>query len=102
MSKVTSKLQVTIPKALAERYGIRPGDEIEWEAAGPFIRIVPASRKGRRPLGKPDRLWLFDEATGRQEARERRLREERPDLVRQQFEDRGWRREELYVRGSSG
>ncbi len=31
MSKVTSKLQVTIPRALALRYGIRPGDEVRWE-----------------------------------------------------------------------
>ena len=30
MSKVTSKLQVTVPKAAAERYGIRPGDAIDW------------------------------------------------------------------------
>jgi AbrB family looped-hinge helix DNA binding protein len=29
MGKVTSKLQVTVPKAIAQRYGIRPGDEIE-------------------------------------------------------------------------
>ena len=43
MAKVTSKLQVTIPKALAERYGIRPGDEIDWEPAGQFIRVVPSA-----------------------------------------------------------
>jgi AbrB family looped-hinge helix DNA binding protein len=30
MAKVTSKLQVTIPKAIADRYRIRPGDEIEF------------------------------------------------------------------------
>ena len=30
MAKVTSKLQVTIPKAIAEQYGIKPGDEIEF------------------------------------------------------------------------
>jgi len=40
MAKVTSKLQVTVPKALAERYAIRPGDEIAWEAAGDVIRVV--------------------------------------------------------------
>jgi bifunctional DNA-binding transcriptional regulator/antitoxin component of YhaV-PrlF toxin-antitoxin module len=28
MAKVTSKLQVTLPKVLAERYDIEPGDEI--------------------------------------------------------------------------
>jgi bifunctional DNA-binding transcriptional regulator/antitoxin component of YhaV-PrlF toxin-antitoxin module len=25
MSKVTSKLQLTVPKAIADQYGIRPG-----------------------------------------------------------------------------
>ena len=40
MAKVTSKLQVTVPKALAEKYAIRPGDEIAWEAAGDVIRVV--------------------------------------------------------------
>ena len=30
MAKVTSKLQVTLPKALADQYGIEPGDEIGW------------------------------------------------------------------------
>jgi len=33
MSKVTSKYQVSIPKALAERMGIRVGDELAWEDA---------------------------------------------------------------------
>ena len=48
MAKVTSTLQVTVPKALADRYGIGPGDEIEWEAAGDVIRVVPPRR---RPAG---------------------------------------------------
>lgn len=97
MAKVTSKLQVTIPKALAERYGIRPGDDIEWEAAGRHIRVVPAGHKRR--LSRADRLRIFDEATARQEVRERkhpRPAREAPPL------DRGWTREELYVRGSAG
>ncbi|MGH7844250.1 MAG: AbrB/MazE/SpoVT family DNA-binding domain-containing protein, partial [Candidatus Binatia bacterium] len=34
MSKVTSKLQVTIPKDIAEAYGIQPGSEIHWVPAG--------------------------------------------------------------------
>ena len=34
MAKVTSKLQVTVPRAIADRYGIRPGDDIEWIATG--------------------------------------------------------------------
>ena len=30
MAKVTSKFQVTVPKTIADRYSIGPGDEIEW------------------------------------------------------------------------
>ena len=37
MAKVTSKLQVTVPKAIAEQYSIRPGDEIDWAPAGDVI-----------------------------------------------------------------
>lgn len=98
MSKITSKLQVTIPKALAERYGIRPGDEVEFQAAGAFIRLVP-SRARRPPLDQAERLRLFDEATARQAEREARMNLPYPAPESQ---ERGWAREELYERGSSG
>ncbi|MGH9261460.1 MAG: AbrB/MazE/SpoVT family DNA-binding domain-containing protein, partial [Acidimicrobiales bacterium] len=55
MAKVTSKLQVTIPKHLAATYRIAPGDDIAWEAAGDVIRIVPAGRP-REPFAVEDRL----------------------------------------------
>ena len=64
MSKVTSKLQVTIPKAVADEYGIRPGDDIEWVEAGETIRVVP-SRRGRSANDLSKRLELFDSATAR-------------------------------------
>jgi AbrB family looped-hinge helix DNA binding protein len=35
MPKVTSKLRLTVPKAIADQYGIRAGDELEWIPAGP-------------------------------------------------------------------
>ena len=54
MAKVTSKLQVTVPKALAERYAIRPGDEIAWEAAGDVIRVVTRPLAGGPPLLLPE------------------------------------------------
>jgi AbrB family looped-hinge helix DNA binding protein len=91
MAKVTSKLQLTLPKALAERYGIDPGDQIEWEAAGDAIRIVPSGR--RRALTPSARLKLFDQATSRQAHRQHAGS---PGAA----EDRGWTREELYERGS--
>ena len=89
MAKVTSKLQVTIPKALAKRYQVEPGDEIAWEAAGDAIRVVPA-RAPRR--GVASRLELFDQATARQQQRQGARPAERAA-------ERGWTREELYGRG---
>ena len=44
MPKVTSKLQLTVPKAIADQYGIRPGDELQWIAAGEAIRVIPAGK----------------------------------------------------------
>jgi AbrB family looped-hinge helix DNA binding protein len=63
MSKVTSKLQVTIPKAVAEAYGIRPGSEIRWVPAGDAIRIESASTARRPKLDIQERLALFDYMT---------------------------------------
>jgi AbrB family looped-hinge helix DNA binding protein len=88
---VTSKLQVTIPKAIADRYGIEPGSEIEWLPAGDAIRVVPQSR--RRPLDPKRRLELFDRETERIMERQTGKPPTRPA-------DRGWTREELYTRGS--
>ena len=93
MSKVTSKLQVPVPKALAARYGIRPGDDIRFEEAGEVMRVVPdAAAKPAEVLNTEARLRLFDAATARQRTREagRSLRT---------ASSRGWTREELYERG---
>jgi AbrB family looped-hinge helix DNA binding protein len=91
VSKVTSKLQVTVPKAIADRYRIRPGDDVEWVPAGDTIRVVP---KGRQRSSDDRRLRLrrFDEATKRQLARQAGLTPEKEPL------DRGWKREDLYER----
>jgi AbrB family looped-hinge helix DNA binding protein len=92
VAKVTSKLQVTVPKAIADRYGIRPGDDIEWVAAGDAIRVLP---KGRAPAAADveSRLKLFDAATERQRVRQAGRRPSRGSR------ERGWRREDLYARG---
>jgi AbrB family looped-hinge helix DNA binding protein len=89
---VTSKLQVTVPKAIAERFGIRPGDEIQWVPAGESIRVLPPARTPRS-LDLEARLRLFDAATDRQRQRQAGRRRHRP------ARDRGWRREDLYDRG---
>jgi AbrB family looped-hinge helix DNA binding protein len=97
MSKVTSKLQVTVPKAIADQYGIRPGDELKWTAGGESIRVEPV--RGRAKAGQPltvtERIKLFDQGT-------KRLREiEVKKAVRPRADsgDRGWSREDLYDRG---
>lgn len=95
MAKVTSKLQVTVPKAIADQYGIRPGDDIEWIPAGDAIRVVPSGRPAQ-PVDREMRLRLFDAATERQ-----RLRQAgRPE--RRKPAGRGWQREDLYHRGRAG
>ncbi|MEJ2086095.1 MAG: AbrB/MazE/SpoVT family DNA-binding domain-containing protein [Acidobacteriota bacterium] len=94
MAKVTSKLQVTIPKAIAERYGIAPGDEIEFQPAGDLIRIVLPGTRSTARLSLEERLRLFDEATLRQTERERHMQ-----LPKTAPMERGWKREDLYERG---
>ena len=96
MSKVTSKLQVTVPKAIAQRYGIRPGDDIRFEESGEVIRVVPENARTRTEgLDIERRLRLFDAATARQRARE----SEQPA---RRAATRGWTREQLYEHGRSG
>jgi bifunctional DNA-binding transcriptional regulator/antitoxin component of YhaV-PrlF toxin-antitoxin module len=92
VAKVTSKLQVTLPKALAQRYRIKPGDEIGWEAAGDVIRVVPPRAQAASDSGS--RLKIFDQATARQQERDRA----RPLAP---ASGRGWTREELYDRGGA-
>jgi AbrB family looped-hinge helix DNA binding protein len=91
MAKVTSKLQVTVPKAIARHYGIRPGDEIDWLIAGDTIRVVPP-RRTAGTLTPEERLRRFDLATARLQRRPG------PSQVKAR-RGRGWSREELYRRG---
>jgi len=92
MSKVTSKLQVTVPKAIADEYRIKPGDDILWVASGESVRVVPAGAQVKPDVA--ERLKLFDQATRRQAQRA-------AQSPRRQGGDRGWTREDLYGRGRS-
>ena len=91
---MTSKLQVTVPKEIADRYGIRPGSEIEWVPAGETLRVVPGAPA---PVIDPDeRLRRFDAATERQRKRQGTGT---PSGKRPRARQRGWAREDLYDRG---
>jgi AbrB family looped-hinge helix DNA binding protein len=92
MAKVTSKYQVTVPKAIADQYSIRPGDEIAWIPAGDAIRVVPGltDTLAEDPV---ERVRLFDQAT--------RRHRDRSGSRKQSSGGRGWTREALYRRGRS-
>lgn len=93
MGRITSKLQTTVPKAIADTYGLKPGDEIDWVAADQAIHVIPKSKRRRRDPAW--RLKLFDAATERQ--RERAVGRKYP----REPADRGWTREDLYLRDVS-
>lgn len=95
MAKVTSKRQVTVPKALADQYGIEPGVELDWQAAGDVIRVIPPGRQTPQ-LSTETRLELFRAATERQ-----RQRELDSPIRPGEGADRGWARDELYDRDHS-
>ena len=99
MAKVTSKLQVTIPKAIADQYGIRPGQDLQWLPAGDAIRVSQLDVKSSGPemLSREERVAIFDAATRRQRQRNQRFRSSRSH--ESGSEDRGWTREDLYLRG---
>ncbi|MBW2734774.1 MAG: AbrB/MazE/SpoVT family DNA-binding domain-containing protein [Deltaproteobacteria bacterium] len=92
---MTSKLQITLPKALASKFGIKPGDEIEWRAASDRIHLVPPPAQRHR-LSAEERLELFDRATERATDR---VRADHVTVSR--AAERGWTREDLYDRDRS-
>ena len=99
MPKVTSKLQLTVPKKIADQYGIRPGDELEWIPAGNSIRVELVRRKDKSAmeLTPEERLALFDANTKwLDELQCEELKEAQAKGTRLTRENRGWTREELY------
>jgi AbrB family looped-hinge helix DNA binding protein len=98
MPKVTSKLQLTVPKAIADQYGIRPGDELQWIPAGDSIRVeLMRKAKAGHQLTAKERLALFDANTKwLDELQADELREARAKGTRVSRETRGWTREDLY------
>jgi hypothetical protein len=71
MAKITGKVQVTVPKVIPDRFGIRPGED--------------------GSLDREARLRSYDEATARQEPRNGAGR-------RARRAGRGWTRAELHDR----
>lgn len=51
-SRITSKAQITVPRAVRDSLGVGPGDEIEWERAGSEYRVRKASKRKKSPIEK--------------------------------------------------
>ncbi len=96
MPKVTSKLQLTVPKQIADQYGIRPGDELEWIPAGESIRVelVRHKAKAGHELTAEERVALFDAGMAR--ADKLQAVELQANQGKPAPSDRGWTREDLY------
>lgn len=96
---MTSKLQLTVPKAIADQYGIRPGDELQWVPAGEVIRVVPerTAKAGKQERTLQERVELFDRASKRQRQREAAAKKKATKPTAPA--GRGWTREEIYRRG---
>lgn len=90
---MTSKYQISIPKRLADRLSITPGDDIEWSVAGDELRISRPS--AGTVLSREEKLAMFDAGTRRQAVRNRQAK------TNGKHTDRGWTRDELYERGRS-
>lgn len=96
---MTSKLQLTVPKKIADQYGIRPGDELEWIPAGESIRVKLVRRKAKagHELSTAERLALFDANTKwLDELQAGQLNYAKAKGTHSTRETRGWRREELH------
>jgi AbrB family looped-hinge helix DNA binding protein len=91
MAKVTSKLQLTVPKAIASQYGIRPGDRVELIPGGEIIRMIPGRRR-LKPMGAQERLRIFDGIMKRADERAAKHN----GKPAQRSPSRGWTREDLY------
>jgi bifunctional DNA-binding transcriptional regulator/antitoxin component of YhaV-PrlF toxin-antitoxin module len=98
VSKVTSKLQITPPKAFADHLGIKPGDEIDWQLAADVVWVIRVTKR-RAAKNRSLRLRFFDWATRRQKERQKALD---PALVRSSKAGFGWTQESLYLCGESG
>jgi AbrB family looped-hinge helix DNA binding protein len=98
MPKVTSKLQLTVPKRIADQYGIRPGDELEWIPEGQSIRVeLLRKKKSGHELTTKEKLAVFDANTKwLDELQANQLEEAKRKGTRVTRDTRGWTREELY------
>jgi bifunctional DNA-binding transcriptional regulator/antitoxin component of YhaV-PrlF toxin-antitoxin module len=89
MSRLTAKYQLTIPRAIADAVGLKPGVEVSWEGVGDAIRLRADTHSRHETRSVTDQLILFDLATEREQHRSR-------NRAAVAAHDRGWSRAPLY------
>lgn len=62
-TRVTAKGQTTIPQEIREKYGIEPGDEVEWVETDDGVVLRKVADEGGRGM-------LFDEHVSREKREE--------------------------------
>ena len=91
MARLTSKYQLTLPRAIARRIGLTPGDEIDCEAAGDMVRVKPKVVSRTEGFSITDRMVLFDLAS-------ERIRHRAHSGLATGENARDWTRDDLYER----
>ncbi|GIL01953.1 MAG: hypothetical protein BroJett030_18520 [Alphaproteobacteria bacterium] len=70
LAKITAKGQITLPKEVRERHGLKPGDRVEFVEEGGKTWVKPRNLRavdlmgilGRPPSGKAPSVREMDEA----------------------------------------
>jgi AbrB family looped-hinge helix DNA binding protein len=83
--RVTSKGQVTIPKEVREKLGVRPGDEVGFREEGQAIVVVNESREAKPNAGRELARHLAE--VGKRLNRSKYTSEELMELTRGPFND---------------
>ena len=74
MSKVTPNLEVAIPRRLAAKYGIHPGDAVRFRRSRGRLRIEFGSEDPVSFLSPRERMRYFEAALAREQRRVARPR----------------------------
>ena len=96
MGKITSKYQLTLPRKIADRLGVQPGDDVDWQPLAEGARLLPRRTAGIQSAPLDRRIELFDQATARQRARDGARAATRPETRASAADERDWSRGELY------